>query len=600
MRLSRPPLGWPWFIALLAAMIVWGFVDVRRRGYLDPHNPADHKTDFTVYTEAGAAFFDGRPPYEVENPRGWSYLYPPIFAILLSPLYALEPQDQVTVWFFLSLLFCWGCYREFVRLVRIVDNRVGAAVRASSVGAAVALPPPMAANRDDNTTAVLTAMRGGSTTATPTQDATATPTQDATATPTLDATAIQSRSADVATWLPWLGVVAAVAAALPTLNCLQRGQVGVLKLYLLLLGVRLILGGRSPRAWLAGGLVLSMPAVMKIIPTLPVAFFLFLQFVAWLREAIARRTQARRTQSHCVHDRRSNTPSCGTDRRSETASYIGKQRETESRAAGRRFAWSTSGAALGAVLFALLIPAALVGWKANLDHLGTWADFMLTKFTDGGVDPRSGNSLAMRNQSLQNAGYRFGNFAAYVAGRGPDDRLVENDNPPPMPMDAPAAQWLLAAVRGLLLLGLLWAGVRLGRLGDRLSLAAGFGLACVAMLMVSPVARGHYFMLSAPAILFFTPWLAARGPRRTAVALALMPAALSVLHYVLLPWTGRIGLLGLGTACWLAAALALTIRCCKQHTHVDVLGPSARDPAHVVGEIHQPRVRPRVPRGVTS
>jgi hypothetical protein len=127
-------------------------------------------------------------------------------------------------------------------------------------------------------------------------------------------------------------------------------------------------------------------------------------------------------------------------------------------------------------------------------------------------------------------------------------------------MDSPAAQWLLAAVRGVLLLGLLWAGVRLGRLGDRLSLAAGFGLACVAMLMVSPVARGHYFMLSVPAILFFTPWLAARGLRRTAVALALVPAALSVLHYVLLPWTGRIGLLGLGTACWLVAALVLTIR----------------------------------------
>ena len=42
--------------------------------------------------------------------------------------------------------------------------------------------------------------------------------------------------------------------------------------------------------------------------------------------------------------------------------------------------------------------------------------------------------------------------------------------------------------------------------------------------------------------------------------MAAIPPALSVLHYVLLPYTGRVGLLGLGTAAWLMAALVLMAR----------------------------------------
>ena len=137
-----------------------------------PDVPAEHRTDLTVYTEAGAAFFDGRPPYEVSNPRGWTYLYPPLLAMLLAPLHPLAEQNQVTVWFFLSLLFCWGCWRECRRIVEIVCRS-----------------DPMVA-------------------------------------------------AAWARWRAWLGTAAVLTALLPTLNCLQRGQVGVVKLYLLLLGLR--------------------------------------------------------------------------------------------------------------------------------------------------------------------------------------------------------------------------------------------------------------------------------------------------------------------------------------------------------------------------
>jgi hypothetical protein len=442
-------------VGLVAAATIWGLVDVRRRGY--PYPESEHRTDFTAYTEAGAAFFDGRPPYEVANPRGWTYLYPPLFALLVAPLDELATQNQVTVWFFISLLFCWGCYRECRRLVEIVcdeDSVVAAAWRR---------------------------------------------------------------------WSPWLGAAAIVVSILPALNCLQRGQVGLLKLYFLLLGLRLIIGGRTYRAWLAGGVALALPVVLKILPLLQVGFLLFLQLLDMLQSRWKRPA----------------TPE----------------------PVGRRFAASTLGVALGLSLFFLVVPAMLIGWRANLHHLDTWARFVLTKADDGGMDPRSGNSHSARNQSLHNAAYRLGNFGAHVFAGGPDDRLVEEWGAPKMAMDAPAAERVLLLSQAMLTLALSALGVRLSRgNGNRLNLAVGFALACVAMLVVSPVARGHYFFLLAPAVLLVPLWLDRRGWRRAAVAMATIPPILSISHYALLPYAGRIGLLGLGTAAWLMAALILMAR----------------------------------------
>jgi hypothetical protein len=444
-------------VALLAALTIWGFTDVRRRGYPYPQTPLEHKTDLTVYTEAGWAFFDGRKPYEVANPRGWTYLYPPMLALMLAPLHVLPMQDQVTVWFFLSLLMCWGCWRECRRVVEIVCDE-----------------DPIVA-------------------------------------------------AAWARWSRWL-VVAAVAVSLfPTLNCLQRGQVGILKLYLLMLGLRLILGGRTYRAWLAGGIVLALPVVLKILPLLQVGFLLFLLLIDLVQ------------------------------------SY--RNRPATLAPAGRRFAASSVGFAAGLVLFFLLVPAMLIGWRANLHHLDTWSQFVLTKADDGGMDPRSGNSHSSRNQSLHNAAYRLGNFGAHVLAGGPDDRLVEEWNAPPMAMDSPNAEGLLMACQAMMTLTLLAFGLRLSRGdGNRLNLAVGFALACAAMLVVSPVARGHYFLLLAPAVLLVPLWLDRRGRGRAGRVLAAIPPALSILHYALLPYAGRIGLLGMGTAAWLMAALVVMAR----------------------------------------
>ncbi|MGQ0667979.1 MAG: glycosyltransferase family 87 protein [Nitrospiraceae bacterium] len=102
---------WIWIVAV-ALMLVWGFTDVRRRADVDPQNIGRHQTDFTVYTEAGAAFFDGRNPYLVTNPRGWYYLYPPLFALLVAPLHGLPPSWQGITWFLLNLLMIAGCIFE--------------------------------------------------------------------------------------------------------------------------------------------------------------------------------------------------------------------------------------------------------------------------------------------------------------------------------------------------------------------------------------------------------------------------------------------------------------------------------------------------------
>ncbi len=290
---------WRWLVIPFFGICIWGWCDVRERGFPHPEDPLQHKTDLTVYTEAGAAFFDGRPPYEVSNPRGWTYLYPPMFALLMAPLHVLPSQDQVMVWFIVSLLLCWGCFYECAKTIRFLRGR------------------------DDHAARNYTA------------------------------------------WYPWLGIAAVFAAALPTLNCLQRGQVGILKFYLLALGLRLVICSAKPSARFLGGVVLALPIVLKIVPLLPVSLLIFVQFVTWIKSR--------------------------------------RLRDPSSAGAGGQKARSTwgptlSGLALGLLLFFLVIPSLLVGWKANLQHLGTWSSFMLAKYDDGGEDPRSGNSHSAQSK----------------------------------------------------------------------------------------------------------------------------------------------------------------------------------------------------------
>ena len=95
-------------------------------------------------------------------------------------------------------------------------------------------------------------------------------------------------------WLPW---AAAIAAALPALNCLQRGQVGLLQLYLLLLGFRLLVATASARPTAAGlrsvlaGSILALAVVIKVTAALPVGLLLIERLAAARRHRSAERNR---------------------------------------------------------------------------------------------------------------------------------------------------------------------------------------------------------------------------------------------------------------------------------------------------------------------
>jgi hypothetical protein len=453
---------WAVFAALTVTLAIWCAVDVSRRAVVDRDRPDRHMTDFTVYTEAGAAFYDGRPPYEVTNLRGWKYLYPPLFALLVAPLAVLDPPWQATVWFAISVLLCLGSYFE---------------CRCLLAGLLADRPAPQR-------------------------------------------------------FVVQLTSMALATALFPVLNCLQRGQIGVLLLYPLLVGLRLVLLGMTPRAWFAGGVVLAFPVVLKLTPLLPVACLILALIIA------------------CGHRR-------GAQCDESDAAGEDLQHAPPAPVSSPQILWWTSGGVVaGCFAFAMMLPAGLIGWRANLRHLETWYDRVATKVDHDRTDQFAGDGTTVRNQSLTNAVSRFGNWAAFQFAGGPDDRSVDRGAAElgTMPMDRPGVQVALIGIRGAAAALLIATVIVLGRRSDRISLAFAFGLACVATFIVSPVARGHYFMLYIPAILFGGLWMLECRSPRSAVTFAAVPAALCVAHYLALNQAGRVGLLGIGTALWFFTA----------------------------------------------
>jgi len=457
----RCGLAW---LALVFA--VWGWVDVRPRARVEIERPWEHQTDLTCYTEAGAAFFDGRPPYEVVNHRGWRYLYPPLLALLVAPLHALEPQDQGLIWFALSVVVAWGCMREAERL----------AVRC------------LAPCETQGERRVL---------------------------------------------LPVIAVAALLVALLPTLNCLQRGQVGVLKLYFLLLGFRLVCDAKAWPKATAGGVALAFAVTLKLTPLLPAAYLVGLLVAqAWYHPA---------------------------------------ERFTRVRACG-----AAAGISFGLLLFFFAVPSVLVGWEANLRHLDSWKREVLFRAGDTGHDSFAGNPHTLRNQSLSNAVYRLGNWTVHQFAGGPDDRRLDDFGyTGATPMDVAEVGRALGSTRLAILALLATFGVRMGRRCDRTGMAAGFGLACVATLVISPVARAHYFMLWLPAVIVVPIWLWRHERRRAALTLAATPAILTLLHYLALPTMGRLGVLGFGTTFWFLATISCMMATNEKPT--PVLQPATLD-----------------------
>jgi hypothetical protein len=446
---------------LIPTLAIWGYVDVRRRGELIPGHVEFHSTDFTVYTTAGAAFFDGRDPYEVSNPRGrgWTYLYPPLFALMVAPLARLDYPSQVVVWYVISVCCAFGCFFELRYLWRFVVPRDSGGTETTAYNPARVL-----------------------------------------------------------------GGCALLTVSLPALECLQRGQVVIALLYPLLLGLRLTWTGRSGPVWCLAGLVLAWPVSVKVVPALPVSFLLGLLWLA----AIVRNEPTR---------------------------------------ARVRAAAVTVSVALGIFLFTFALPTALIGWGPNLHHLHTWLQKV-------GANADMGKELKVdvdnnSNQSFTNAAYLLSaRMHGLPTGEAPADF---NRNK--------AARWLktlaqiaahrradsvtrgiIQGVRVVVLTLLLAVGWWTERRRDSLGQVAAYGLACLAIILISPVAWSNYYVLWLPAALLVPLWLARRGRPRTARVLAAVPVGLVSLHYVLKSSVGYYGVLGLGMLGWFLAASVLLIR----------------------------------------
>jgi len=329
----------------------------------------------------------------------------------------------------------------------------------------------------------------------------------------------------------WIAASALLSVILPALDGLQRGQLGLLITWLLLLGLRCSLAASNWMAAGLGGLVLALPVSIKLTPLLPVALLVLVGLRA--------RREGNATEG----------------------------------LASRGLALG-AGVVLGLALFVFVLPATLLGWNRNLVHLETWVGRVQAS-AKVGVDD---NKYTFRNQSFANAVEMFARWEhprSPLRWASPRDPAIRDLRAEPR---TPRAL-LTAVVWGgqlVLLLLAITAGWRLAGGGAALGLAAAFGVGSALSLVISPVSWGHHYPVLLPAALFVPWWLACRG--RVAAA-RWMSAALPfivIVHYLLIDtaWVeqpiGRafvwaVGLLGVGTAVWCAVASALVLTTPRAH-----------------------------------
>jgi hypothetical protein len=106
---------------------------------------------------------------------------------------------------------------------------------------------------------------------------------------------------------------------------------------------------------------------------------------------------------------------------------------------------------------------------------------------------------------------------------------------------------------------LLAVGVALCRRTSVIDQATAYSLAICATLVVSPLSWGHYYMAFVPAAFCVPVWLLGRGMESLARVAAVVPPMLSWTYYVGMPYTGALGILGLGTTAWFLGACGLIL-----------------------------------------
>ncbi len=325
----------------------------------------------------------------------------------------------------------------------------------------------------------------------------------------------------------WGGIVCMVGFSLSTLNCLQRGQVGILQLYLTLLGARIILTNTTRKSAALGGAILAGAIILKISPVLPTVIlvgglaFMTLRMRGWMQTSTIQR-------------------SCST----------------------------AFGLVIGLVIGIWILPASIVGWNQNQMNLETWRREVLARTNELSNDPFAGDSHSAKNQSPMNGFWLLGNTLMSTEQFRSSTRKMS-------PMDLTSGRFVLTTVRcvsivstAVALLAILWRG-------GSSSLLVAFALANAATLLVVPIARGHYFMAMWPAAVWVPRWLngvwfdeeegrriqhrsglSSLARQSAAIALTQIPPILLILHYVLERYTGPLGVLGIGVWLWL---LLLTV-----------------------------------------
>ncbi|HKD37256.1 MAG TPA: hypothetical protein VKB78_10655, partial [Pirellulales bacterium] len=224
-----------------------------------------------------------------------------------------------------------------------------------------------------------------------------------------------------------------------------------------------------------------------------------------------------------------------------------------------RFVRAAVGFAIGLVSLFIVVPSLVIGTTENIAHLRTWTDRIVLHH-DMGEDNNSG-FYSYRNQSLTNAVQRLGNWLAYgfagglndQPGDGPADSAVK-------PIDEPTVGRALAPAKCALLMLLAIGAWKAAKRGGPLDMAALFGLATTATLIISPLSWAHHYLVWLPGLLFVPAWLWRGGRTRLAMAFAISACGLMMAHYFLLDWTGRAGLLGLGTTAWFLVAARIAAR----------------------------------------
>jgi hypothetical protein len=86
------------YAVLFLCVIAFGALAVYRAAFNDIE-----RTDYTVYVAAGQALLDQHDIYLAENARGWRYVYPPPFAILLAPLAQMPLWLGALIWYLLTV-----------------------------------------------------------------------------------------------------------------------------------------------------------------------------------------------------------------------------------------------------------------------------------------------------------------------------------------------------------------------------------------------------------------------------------------------------------------------------------------------------------------